>query len=379
MSAMRARLHNSYTDIAADDWNRLDRRAVPFLRHEYLCALEESDSAAPASGWTPRPVAVVDDRGRLVGAVPLWLKSHSFGELVYDFAWAEACARAGLSYYPKLIAALPFSPVTSPRLLVAPGADRAAVSGLLVAAARELADECSASSLHWLFTDDRDTATLDRLGYLHRTAVQFHWHNRSYASFDDFLADFSADKRKKLRRERRQVREAGIVTEVLNGHALTSALWDRFYELYTGNIARHGGMIHLTRDFFARLGRHLADAVLMVLARRGAEIVGAAFYLRGADALYGRYWGGRPDIPGLHFETCYYTAIEYCIAHRIARIEGGAGGEHKLARGFLPVVTHSAHWLRHPQLGHAVADFLRREQRGIERYIDELNAHVPFK
>lgn len=379
MATMRTRRYSSYTEIAADNWNRLAGDAIPFLRHEYLYALEESGSAAPARGWMPRPLTLEDDTGRLLGAVPLWLKNHSFGELVYDFAWAEAYARAGLNYYPKLIAALPFSPVSSPRLLVAPDADRVAITSRLISAARELADELGASSLHWLFTDDRDTAALERHDHLHRTGVQFHWRNPGYTSFDDFLRGFTADKRKKLKRERRQVRDAGIVTEILTGHELTASLWDRFYELYTGNILRHGGMIHLTRDFFTRLGRSLPAAVLMAVARRDAEIVGMAFNLRGGDALYGRYWGGQPEIHSLHFETCYYTPIEYCIAHRLARFEGGAGGEHKLARGFLPAVTHSAHWLRHPQFTHAVADFLLREQRGVEHYVDELNEHTPFK
>ncbi len=379
MTGMRVHVYDSYTEIAADDWNRLAGGDAPFLRHEYLCALEESGSAAPARGWLPRPLAIEDETGRMLGAVPLWLKGHSFGELVYDFAWAEAYARAGLSYYPKLIAALPFAPVTSPRLLVARDADRTAVVDRLIAAARELADELGASSLHWLFTDDDDTATLERHGHLHRTGVQFHWRNPGYTGFDDFVRGFTADKRKKLNRERRQVRDAGIVTEIRTGHELTPALWDRFYELYTGNIERHGGMVHLTRDFFTRLGQTLPGAVLMVVARRDAEIVGMAFNLRGADALYGRYWGGLPGIHSLHFETCYYAPIEYCIAHRLARFEGGAGGEHKLARGFLPAVTHSAHWLRHPQFTHAVADFLAREQRGVEHYVDELNEHTPFK
>jgi len=376
---MRARWYRSYTDIAADAWNRLAGDDIPFLRHEYLCALEESGSACAASGWTPRPIVIEDRAGQALGAAPLWLKSHSFGELVYDFAWAEAHARTGLNYYPKLIAALPFSPVTSPRLLVAPEADRAAVSDRLISAARELANDSGASSLHWLFTDDADTRVLERHGFLHRTAVQFHWQNPGYTSFGDFLTGFTAEKRKKLKRERRQVCDAGIVTEVLTGHELTPALWDAFYELYAGNILRHGGMIHLTRDFFTRLGRTFPEAMVLVLARRGKEIVGAAFNLRGADALYGRYWGGRPSIRSLHFETCYYTPIEYCIAHDLRRFEGGAGGEHKLARGFLPVVTHSAHWLRHPQFTHAVADFLRREQRSVAHYVDELNEHVPFR
>lgn len=379
MATMRVRHHTSYAEIAAGDWNRLTGGASPFLRHEYLHALEASGSANTATGWTPLPITVDDDTGRLLGAVPLWLKRHSFGELVYDFAWAQAYERAGLRYYPKLVAAIPFSPVTGPRLLIAPDTDRAAVARLLVDAARAAADDTRASSLHWLFTDAGDTARLETQGYLHRTGYQFHWHNSGYATFDDFLAGMSADKRKKLKRERRYVREAGIATEVLGGADVTSALWDRFYDFYTANILRHGGMVHLTREFFHRIGATMPESVALVVARRGAEIVGTAINLRDREALYGRYWGGDPGIHSLHFETCYYTPIEFCIRQGLQRFEGGAGGEHKLARGFLPVTTHSAHWLRHPQFAEAVADFLRRERHGVELYMDELNEHAPFK
>jgi predicted N-acyltransferase len=379
IATMRTRRYTSYADIPAATWNRLAGSDQPCLRHEYLHALEASGSAAPATGWTPLPIVIEDDSGCALGAVPLWRKSHSFGELVYDFAWAQAYERAGLAYYPKLIAAIPFTPVAGTRLLLAPDAPRAAVTAALLASARELADETRASSLHWLFTDSADTSMLERHGYLHRTAVQFHWENRGYRDFDDFLAGFSADKRKKLRRERRHVRDAGVVMEIYSGRELAAEHWDLFYDFYTANILRHGGMIHLTREFFHRLGSALPEAVVLVLARRRTETVGAAINLRGRDALYGRYWGGQPDIHSLHFETCYYAAIEYCIAHGLRRFEGGAGGEHKLARGFLPVTTHSAHWLRHPQFAQAVADFLAREQHGVAHYLDELNEHAPFK
>jgi hypothetical protein len=376
---MRLQQHTSYTDIFPADWNALSGTDCPALRHEYLLVLETSGSATAATGWQPLPLLVKDSAGRTIGAAPLWLKSHSFGELVYDFAWAQAYERAGLPYYPKLIAAVPFSPITGPRLLVAPDADRDAVITALTQGARELAEQTNASSLHWLFTDAADTAALEQQGNLHRTGFQFHWHNQGYAHFDDFLAGFSADKRKKLKRERRYVQEAGIAMEVRSGPDVTPALWDLFYDFYTGNIQRHGGMIHLTRDFFQTLGRSLPEALELVLARRGPEVVGAAINLRDQHALYGRYWGGREGFNSLHFEACYYTPIEYCIAQGLARFEGGAGGEHKLARGFLPVTTHSLHWLRHPQFARAVADFLERERNGVEVYMDELNEHAPFK
>ena len=376
---MRLRQHTSYTDILPAAWNALAGTDNPTLRHEYLLALETSGSATAASGWQPLPLLVEDGAGRTIGAVPLWLKSHSFGELVYDFAWAQAYERAGLRYYPKLIAAIPFSPIAGPRLLVAADADRKSVIEVLTHGARELAEQTNASSLHWLFTDVADTTALEQQGNLHRTGYQFHWHNRNYTQFEDFLASFSADKRKKLKRERRYVQEAGISMEVQNGPEVTPDLWDLFYDFYTGNIQRHGGMIHLTREFFHMLGRSLPEALVLVLARRGEEYVGAAINLRDRNALYGRYWGGREGFNSLHFEACYYTPIEYCIAQGLKRFEGGAGGEHKLARGFLPVTTHSLHWLRHPQFARAVADFLERERNGVEVYMDELNEHAPFK
>ena len=376
---MRLRQYKSFTEIPATAWNALSGTESPFLCHEYLLALETSGSTTSATGWTPMPITVEDDHGRTLGAVPLWLKSHSYGELVYDFAWAQAYERAGLRYYPKLIAAVPFSPIAAPRLLVAPDADRNAVIEALTRGARELAEQTSASSLHWLFTDAADTDTLEQQGNLRRTGFQFHWHNQNYTHFDDFLAGFSADKRKKLKRERRYVQEAGINMEVRSGPDVTPELWDLFYTFYAGNILRHGGMLHLTREFFQTLGRNLPEALVLVLARQGTEYVGAAINLRGQDALYGRYWGGREGFNSLHFEACYYTPIEYCIAQGIKRFEGGAGGEHKLARGFLPVATHSLHWLRHPQFAHAVADFLQRERNGVEVYMDELNEHAPFR
>jgi len=376
---LQLRRYTSYTQIVPHAWNALAGMEFPILRHEYLLALEASGSACAATGWQPLPIMVENENGQSVGAVPLWLKNHSYGELVYDFAWAQAYERAGLRYYPKLVAAVPFSPIGGPRLLMVPGADRDTIVDALVAGARAIVDETRASSLHWLFTDERDTADLVARGFLHRRGVQFHWHLRDYQSFDEFLAGFTAEKRKKLRRERRYVREAGIEVRMLEGHEVTPGLWDRFYDFYTGNIERHGGMIHLTREFFHLLGKTLPEAVALAVAWRGHEPIGAAINLRGSNALFGRYWGGDPSINSLHFETCYYTPIEYCIREGLLRFEGGAGGEHKLARGFQPAETHSAHWLRQPEFEKAVEDFLARERQGLGHYVDELNEHTPFK
>jgi hypothetical protein len=376
---LQLRRYTSYTQIEPRAWNALAGTEFPVLRHEYLLALEASGSACAVTGWQPLPIMVEDENGGMLGAVPLWLKSHSYGELVYDFAWAQAYERAGLRYYPKLVAAVPFAPIGGPRLLIAPGADHTAIVDALIEGARAVADEAHASSLHWLFTNDADTADLTARGFLHRTGFQFHWLNRGYQTFDDFLAGFTAEKRKKLRRERRYVREAGVKTRILAGHEITPELWDRFYDFYAGNIERHGGMIHLTCEFFHMLGKSLPEAVALAVAFRGNEPVGAAINLRGSNALFGRYWGGEPGINSLHFETCYYTPIEYCIREGLTRFEGGAGGEHKLARGFLPATTHSTHWLRHPEFSKAVVDFLERERLGLGHYVDELNEHAPFK
>ncbi len=377
---MRLSVAESIKQVAAEQWNGLVSDGNPFLRHEFLYALEQSGCASPATGWHARHLLLRDDEaGTLVGAVPLYLKSHSFGEFVFDWAWAEAYARAGLRYYPKLVAMTPFSPVTSARLLVAPQCDRATVGQLLIAAARKLADELGASSLHWLFTTPEDTALLETQGMMRRTGYQFHWHNQGYSSFDNFLAGFSAQKRKKIRRERQHVREAGVTMQVLTGDDISADLWDRFCEFHHSTIRKHGSSPYLTREFFQLLGQGLAANIVMVLARRGADYVAAALNLRGGDTLYGRYWGGIDGINSLHFETCYYTAIEYCIETGIQRFEGGAQGEHKIARGFLPRETYSAHWLRHPEFGRAVADFLVRERNSLEYYLDELNEHTPFK
>jgi predicted N-acyltransferase len=330
------------------------------------------------TGWRPKPLLLLD-HGELIGAIPIYRKDHSYGEYVFDFAWANAAVRAGIGYYPKLVVAVPFSPVTGPRLLVAAAADRESVAGKLVEAALTLAQEQSASSLHWLFTNQADTVSLEARGFHRRTGVQFHWSNPGYRDFDDFLSSFSADKRKKLKRERRAVREAGIEMEMLAGKEVSSALWDQYYEFYRATIEWHGGHPYLTRDFFHRLAETMPHSVRLVVARRGKVCIAGALFLEGEITLYGRYWGARERHPGLHFETCYYTAIEHCIARGLRRFEAGAQGEHKLARGFVPVPTASVHWLGHAGLNQAVADFLARERRGMAQIIDELGEHAPFK
>lgn len=378
---MHLRVLPDLAAVPSAEWNALALAENPFLRHEFLHTLEETGCVGEGTGWLPRHLAVYDDArgGRLLGAAPLYLKSHSYGEYVFDWAWARAYAGAGLDYYPKLVSAVPFTPVTGSRLLVRPGADDTAVRQRLLDGALELARELGASSLHWLFASGSEADFLSSRELLRRTGCQFHWSNPGYRDFDDFLGAFTASKRKKIRQERRYVREAGIAVRVLSGREARAQDWDRLHRFYRSTLARYRAVPYLNRDFFQALGERLPDHVVLVQADRAGTPVGAALNLRGGDALYGRYWGGRPGINGLHFETCYYAAIEYCIAEGLKRYEAGAQGEHKLARGFAPVATHSIHWLAHPRFSGAVADFLTRERAAVADYMDELREHLPFK
>ncbi|MBI3778010.1 MAG: N-acetyltransferase [Gammaproteobacteria bacterium] len=379
---MQVSVIDSLEKIPASEWNALAGDANPFLRHEFLLALEVTGCVSAKTGWRPRHLIARDDGtpGRsLVGAVPLYLKNHSYGEYVFDWAWANAYEQAGLEYYPKLVAAVPFTPVTGARLLTVENDSASTIKTHLINAARELMQESRASSLHWLFLTPEDARLLEAEGHLLRSGCQFHWSNPGYRDFDDFLSSFTAQKRKKLKRERRHVQEAGITMETLSGTSIQTAHWDIFYEFYLSTIRAHGAIPYLSREFFHRLSEAMRDRVVLVFARRGADYVAGALNLRGADTLYGRYWGSRGEYHSLHFETCYYTAIEYCIAHGLRRFEAGAQGEHKLARGFTPVVTRSAHRLVHPRFSRAVADYLARERLDMDAYVNELNEHAPFK
>jgi predicted N-acyltransferase len=357
--------------VSAGDWNAL-AGANPLLRHEFFSALHESGCASARTGWAPRFITLWDG-GRLCGALPLYLKSHSYGEYVFDWAWADAYERSGLAYYPKLLAAIPFSPVSGARLLAA---DRAA-RDRLVRAALELAREVS--SLHVLFPPESEARELAAAGLMLRRGVQFHWSNPGYASVDEFLDTLTHDKRKKIRQERRKVRDAGVTLRRKTGWDITPEDWKFFARCYTLTYRAHRSTPYLNLAFFTRLGETLPDNVLLVLAERDGRPVAAALDLYSPEALYGRYWGAVEHIPCLHFEACYYQGLEFCIERGIPAFEGGAQGEHKLARGFLPAPTWSAHWLRHPQFADAVEKFLARESRGVERYIDELAEHSPFR
>ncbi|HSW52338.1 MAG TPA: GNAT family N-acetyltransferase [Sulfuricaulis sp.] len=379
-------MHISIVDrlehISAADWNALGTEGNPFLRHEFLAALEHTGCVSPKTGWQPQHLVAHADgplRGRLLGAAPMYLKNHSYGEYVFDWAWANAYAHAGENYYPKLVAGVPFTPAAGPRLLVAPAADAGTIKTHLIQAALQHMQDTGASSLHWLFVTEADARLLEASSHLLRTGFQFHWSNPGYRDFDDFLSGFTAEKRKKIKRERRHVREAGIEMETLTGASISPAHWDRFHEFYLSTIHAHGAYAYLTRDFFHRLGQALPEDAVLVLARKGNEYVAGALNLRGTDTLYGRYWGCRGEFHSLHFETCYYSAIEYAIARGLRRFEAGAQGGHKLARGFTPVVTRSAHRLVHPKFNRAIADYLARERLDVNACVNELNERAPFK
>ncbi|HXF79206.1 MAG TPA: GNAT family N-acetyltransferase [Usitatibacter sp.] len=371
--AQTLRILESLAGVDPMQWNAL-AGGNPTLSHEFLHALHATGCAAPRTGWKPQYVSLWDG-ARLAGAVPLYLKSHSFGEYVFDWGWADAYERHGLSYYPKLLAAVPFTPATGPRLLAADAATRERLARALLESARE----SGASSLHVLFPDARDAEALRSLGLLERSGVQFHWRNAGYDSFDGFLAALSHDKRKKIRQERRKVADAGVVLVRKTGREATKADWDFFTACYRRTYREHRSTPYLTREFFAAIAQDMPEQVLLVTALLEGRPIAAALNLFGGGVLYGRYWGSVEYVPGLHFEACYYQAVEFCIERGIALFEGGAQGAHKHARGFLPEATRSFHWLAHPAFNRAVDEFLTEEGERIAAYVDELNERTPFR
>jgi predicted N-acyltransferase len=365
------RVAESLAGVPAADWNAL-AGANPFVRHAFLDALLDSGCASARTGWQPQ-FLLLERGGRLAGALPLFVKTHSRGEYVFDWAWADAYERHGLAYYPKLLAAVPFTPVRGPRLLAADDGARATLARAALAAAREF------SSLHVLFAPDEEARALEAQGMMLRRTVQFHWQNAGYADFEAFLARLSHQRRKNIRQERRRVREAGVRLRWLRGAEIEERDWRFFHRCYASTYAAHGQRPYLSLEFFLRIGATMPEQLLLVIAERAGAPIAAALDVIGDDTLYGRYWGAQEHVPLLHFEVCYYQAIEFAIAHGLARFEGGAQGEHKLFRGLLPVETLSAHWLAHPRFAQAVEDYLAREAQGIAQYVNELNEHTPFK
>ncbi len=357
-----------------EEWDALNLSANPFVSHAFLVALEESGSVGPGTGWSPAPIIIRDSNGEVAGALPAYLKTHSQGEYVFDHAWADAYERAGGRYYPKLIIAAPFSPVPGPRVL----AGDEVTSLALLGAAESVVRQNGLSSAHANFVEESQLDLFRKAGWLIRSGTQFHWENAGYACFDDFMASLASRKRRAIRKERAAA-QAAVTIEIIRSTDIRPEHWDAFWIFYQDTGARKWGTPYLTRTFFDRIAKSMSDDIVLFLATRDGRPVAGALNLLGPDCLYGRYWGCSEDIPFLHFELCYYQAIDFAIAHGLSRVEAGAQGEHKLARGYLPVTTHSAHYIADPGFRSAVSDFLERERRAVEREQEFLGELGPFK
>ncbi|MBF9234084.1 GNAT family N-acetyltransferase [Microvirga alba] len=351
----------------------------PFVSHAFLSALEDSGCVGSKTGWAPLHMLVEDEAGTLVGAAPCYLKSHSLGEYVFDHAWADAYARAGGRYYPKLQVAVPFTPVTGPRLLVPAGPQAQDIRGHLIAGLRAVRDQTNASSIHATFLQQTDIEAFASNGFLRRDDQQFHWFNEGYKTFEDFLSALASRKRKAIRRERREALAPGITIEWVTGAAITEAHWDAFFAFYMDTGSRKWGRPYLNRRFFSLIGERMAERVLLVLAKREGRTIAGAINFIGDRRLYGRNWGCIEDHPFLHFEVCYYQAIEFAITQGLDRVEAGAQGEHKLARGYRPVITTSAHDIADPGLRRAVKTYLEQERLYVSEAVDELSSATPFR
>jgi uncharacterized protein len=372
-------VHGAMREIAAAEWDACAGGGNPTVSHVFLNALEESGSATARSGWAPQHLAFRDRAGRLLGAVPMYLKSHSYGEYVFDWGWADAYERAGGRYYPKLLAAVPFTPVPGPRLLVAPDAP-SATKDHLIAGLVELVRQRKLSSVHVNFPETEDVTRFAEAGFLQRVGQQFHWTNQGYRDFEDYLSALNHRKRKAVKKERREALAGGeIAIELLTGSDLTEKAWDAFYRLYLGTSDRKWGQAYLTRRFFSMIGERMPDNIVLFMARRARDYIAGAFNLLGRDTIYGRNWGAHREYRFLHFECCYYQAIEFACQHGLQRVEAGAQGPHKLQRGYLPVPTYSAHWIPDPSFRRAVAQFLARERDMVEQKIDHLADYSPFR
>jgi uncharacterized protein len=364
-------------EVPAAEWDSLDATGNPFLRHAFLEALESSGCVGTDAGWIPRHLLLRGDRGQLVGAVPRYLKTHSWGEFVFDWNWAQASIRAGLDYYPKLVSAVPFTPVTGPRLLVArddAGRRQALASALLESARREGVPVAQVN-----FTVHDDQAALEATGFLGRYDCRFQWHNRGYRDFDDFLDGFRSEKRKKVRRERRRVAEAGVTFATLGGGDVDPELWRTVFSFSEQTFLRHGNGHYLSAEFLALVASRLPDSIMIKVAFLAGAAVAAAIFFCDDRWLYGRYWGSAREVDCLHFETCYYQGIEWCIERGLDGFDPGTQGEHKLARGFEPVLTRSAHWFSHPGFSTAIGRYLEREREAVRQYVASATAHLPFQ
>jgi predicted N-acyltransferase len=374
---MKVTVNDSMSAISRHDWNRLAGDEYPFLRHEFLQLAEQTGCVAPQHGWSPRHLTV-SDGSTLRAAMPLYEKSHSWGEFVFDWAWANAYDQAGLDYYPKLVSAVPFTPAPSTRLLLSDPDDEEAAAAL-VQAGITLAADTDCSSLHILFPAATDLPHLTNAGLLLRKDCQFHWHNNNYSSFDEFLGTFTSVKRKKARRDRRRVQENGIQFRRIQGADIDDETWSVVYSLISRTFMLRGSMPYYSEAFFRGLSEQVPEGILIILAEVDSNPVAAAVFFESDTHLYGRYWGSDGHYDALHFETCYYQGIDYCIESGKQIFEPGTQGEHKISRGFSPVSTFSAHWLAHPQFSSAIENYLDEEGKHVDRYIDAVDSHTPYK
>jgi predicted N-acyltransferase len=377
---MQTRVIESISQIDPGCWNALLNDTNPFVRHEFLAALEETGCVRPENGWLPRHLICENADGQLIGALPLYLKSNSYGEFVFDFSWANAYQQAGLNYYPKLTAAIPFSPATGPRVLTSnKHPDAVAIQQILVNAGIELTSSTNLSSLHVLFPDSSQIKLLESAGLLIRKDCQFHWHNDDYRNFDHFLERFTAVKRKKTRRERRRIEESGINFVTRRGAEIQDSDWAQIMPLYASTFLQRGSEPYLNEDFFRQLCVTMPENIVVFMGFQQQELVAIAICLQSDTTLYGRYWGAARYIDSLHFETCYYQGIDYCIQQGLQCFEPGTQGEHKISRGFVPTETWSAHWLSRPDFAAAIDDYLAKERDHIDDYIDAVGNHVPYR
>jgi hypothetical protein len=386
VTTFSARVVDAIERIPAAQWDACaagdcgaDAPENPFVSHAFLDALERSGSVGRKAGWLPQHLVIEDASGTALAAAPLYVKSHSQGEYVFDHGWADAYARAGGRYYPKLQVAVPFTPVPGPRLLVRAGPHATEASAALISALISAVQNSAMSSLHVTFGSRAESDLLEEIGFLTRIGVQYHWSNRAYGSFDDFLAALSSRKRKAIRKERAAVADYGLTIRAFEGEELTARHWDAFFAFYMDTGGRKWGRPYLTRDFFARIARSLRDRIVLILAEQDGQFVAGALNLKGPTALYGRNWGCLADYRFLHFELCYYRAIDYAIAHKLARVEAGAQGEHKIQRGYLPVETYSSHWIADPRLRAAISDFLDQERSYIAQEKAALDELSPYR
>ena len=381
------RVERSFTAISPESWSRLSGASKtcrtlaynPFVSHAFLSSLEESGSADAHTGWLGHHLLLETDRGELVGALPGYLKNHSQGEYVFDHGWADAFERAGGRYYPKLQCSIPFTPATGPRLLVAEGLQRLPIQSAIAESLKEVVRRLGVSSAHITFVPDEEIGVFEMDGYLHRTDQQFHFINDGYANHEEFLKTLASRKRKALRKERRAALENSISIDWLTGRDLTERIWDQFFKFYMDTGSRKWGRPYLNRKFYSLIGERMADDILLIMAKRDGRYIAGAINFIGGDTLYGRHWGCVEDHPFLHFEVCYHQAIDFALAKGLKRVEAGAQGEHKLARGYLPVTTHSAHYVAHAGLRRAIGDYLARERADVEHMSELLTEHSPFR